>query len=112
MLQIISGKFFERPERYRHEGKGILFSNYAWVRPIKTVIGTLEPVDSYRAVSSYVFSYVNQIEKEEGPGSLVRVGDPEIVRQFQLLCILGLRAYFADDRASILTNCRTGSRSG
>lgn len=106
MLQIISGKFFECNERYRHQGRGILFSNYSWVRPIETRVGALEPVDSYRAVSSYVFSYINQIEKQEGPGTLVRIGDPEIVRQFQLLCILGLRAYFTDDRADVLTNCR------
>src|SRR5260370_160083 len=34
MLQIISGKFFERPERYQHEGKRILFSNYYCARGI------------------------------------------------------------------------------
>lgn len=111
MLQIISGKFYEGTERYEHPAKGILFSNYAWVLPIQTRIGTLEPVDSYRAVSSYVFSYVNQMEKEERAGGLVRVGDAEIVRQFQLLCAFGLRAYFADDRSAVLTNCRRRSRS-
>jgi len=31
---------------------------------------------------------------------LVRVGDGEIVRQFQLLCVVGLQAYFHGDRLS------------
>jgi hypothetical protein len=60
MLQIISGKFFTRPDRISAAGKGILFSNYAWVQPIVTRVATLEPVDAYGAVSGYVVSNKNR----------------------------------------------------
>jgi len=64
MLQIISGKFFESDDRFIHERKGILYSNYSWVQPVKTCVATLEPVDTHGAVCSYVVSYLNQIEKK------------------------------------------------
>lgn len=105
MLQIISGKFFKSDNRYIHQGKGITYSNYSWIQPIKTCIATLEPVDTYRPVSSYVINYINQIEKEEG-SRLVRIGDSEIVQQFQLLCMFGLKAFFDIDRSNVEINCR------
>lgn len=110
MLQIISGKFFKSDNRYIHEAKGITYSNYSWIQPIKTYVATLEPVDTYRAVSSYVINYVNQIEKEK-TGRLVRIGDPEIVQQFQLLCMFGLKAFFDIDKNSVEINCRQKPKS-
>jgi len=110
MLQIISGKFFKSDNRYIHEAKGIAYSNYSWVEPIKTCVATLEPVDTYRSVSSYVISYINQIEKEKA-GVLVRTGDSEIVQQFQLLCMFGLKAFFDIDRNNVEINCREKPRS-
>jgi hypothetical protein len=98
MLQIITGKFFKSDDRYRHDGKGILYSNYHWVQPVKTVVGALEPIDLRGRTASYIFSYVNQIEKEHGRSILVRTGDGEVVEQFRLLCGFGLRGCFADDR--------------
>ena len=107
MLQIISGKFFKKDyPLYIHDAKGILYSNYSWIEPIKTCIATLEPVDTYRSISSYVINYKNQIEKEEGPGSIIQIGDPEIVHQFQLICIFGLKAFFDVDRNNVEINCR------
>ena len=103
MLQIVSGKFFTSQDRHVHQGKGILYSNYSWVAPIETCVGTLEPVDSFQAVSSYVLSYTNQIEKTH---RIIRVGDSEIVEQFQLLTIFGLRAYFAPLRTEVEHLCR------
>jgi hypothetical protein len=63
MLQIISGKFFDSDDRYAYDAKGIVFGNYSWRHPIQTCVATLEPVDTYASVASYVISYVNQIEK-------------------------------------------------
>lgn len=104
MLQIISGKFFTSDDRERHPGKGITYSNYSWIGPITTSIASIEPVYfSSSNVTPYVISYLNQIEKD---GLLIRVGDPEIVHQFQLLCIFGLRAYFNVDRDKVDVNCR------
>lgn len=108
MLQIISGKFFKSDNRYVYEAKGITYSNYSWIEPIKTCIATLEPVDTYRPVSSYVISYTNQIEKA---GVLLRTGDSEIVQQFQLLCMFGLKAFFDSDRNNVEINCREKPRS-
>jgi hypothetical protein len=76
--------------------------------------GNMEPVDTFASVSGYVVSYNNEIEAEEGgprPGSLVRVGDVEILRQFQLISMFGLRACFHADRAVVLTNCRPSAIS-
>jgi len=108
MLQIISGKFFQSEDRYRYDGKGILFGNYRWYEPIETCVATLEPVDIIGSVTSYVVSYVNQIEKpgKGGPGTLLRTGDAEIVEHFRLLSIMGLQAYFHHDRESVAIACR------
>jgi hypothetical protein len=108
MLQIISGKFFQSEDRYRYDGKGILFGNYRWYEPIETCVATLESVDIIGSVTSYVVSYVNQIEKpgKDGPATLLRTGDAEIVEQFRLLSILGLQSYFHQDRESVAIACR------
>jgi len=106
VLQIISGKFFKSEDRYIHNGKGILFSNYSWISPIETCVATLEPVDHFREISSYVLLYVNQIEKN---GVLVRTGDPDILEQFILLATFGLRSYFAPFRDEVSQICRKSS---
>lgn len=96
MLQIITGKFFKKDVPLRtYDRKGITYSNYSWMEPIKTSVATLEPVEIYStSVSSFVISYVNKIEKMEGPGSIVRIGDYEIVHQFELLSFFGLKSFF------------------
>jgi hypothetical protein len=81
MLQIMSGKFFVGDERELSPGKGILYSNFSWFRPIETCIGTLEPVDRFAPISGFVFSYTNQMERRGPPkaGDIGPTGDPEIV---------------------------------
>lgn len=108
MLQIITGKFFKKDVPLRtYDGKGITYSNYSWMEPIKTSVATLEPVEIYStSVSSFVISYVNKIEKMEGPGSIVRIGDYEIVHQFELLSFFGLKSFFSNDRPTVEINCR------
>src|SRR5579872_6765317 len=115
MLQIISGKFFKTDDRHHHDGKGILFSNYSWIRPIKTSVATLESLDPYKsAVISHVVTYLNQIEKVAPPGKdvLIRTGDYEIVDQFQLLCTFGLKAFFHPDKTAVAVSCRAQRSSG
>lgn len=103
MLQIISGKFYKGNDRYSTDCKAILYSNYSWRDTIETCIATLEPVEIYGAVSSYIVRYTNQIEKDnyESKGALVRVGDSEIIRQFRLLTAFGLQAYFDTEKNSV-----------
>jgi hypothetical protein len=108
LLQIISGKFYKSDVRHSYESRGILFSNYSWSGSIKTRIATIEPVEVYGAVSSYVVNYTNQIEKESSTNgiSLVRVGDFEIIKQFKLLCSFGLQAYFDTEKSNVQLLCR------
>ena len=80
MLQIITGKFFKKEERFKTPRKAVLFSNYKWIKPFETCIGTLEPVDN-GGITTWVFSYVNQMEKDGDKSIIVRVGDEEIVEQ-------------------------------
>lgn len=113
MLQIISGKFFSREERFRSEGKGVFFSNLSWFAPIETCVAKLEPTYSFGDITTYVVSYTNQIEKPEGPlqaGMIGRVGDAEILSQFEALCIFGLGAWFAGDRTNVELHCRSSPR--
>ncbi|MDB4930710.1 MAG: hypothetical protein JWM10_3194 [Myxococcaceae bacterium] len=108
MLQIASGKFFSGRDRHIHSCKGILYSNYSWIGPIETVAGTLEPVGPYSSsVTGYVLNYINQIERTDGPGGIVQVGDSEIVEQFRLLSMFGLQAHFGHDRREVEENCRS-----
>lgn len=108
MLQIISGKFYKSEDRYSSECKGILYSNFSWNTPIKTCVATIEPVEIYGTVSSYVINYVNQMEKESNfrGVALVKVGDYEIIKQFRLLCSFGLRAYFDIEKSNVQHICR------
>lgn len=110
MLQIISGKFFKGEDRHRFDAFGILYSNVACWRPIVTSVATLHPVDPHGSATRYVITYTNQIERESdlaGGISLARTGDAEIVEQFRLLLILGLRGFFATERRDVEHACRT-----
>lgn len=112
MLQIISGKFFENDSIEESNCKGIFYSNFYWILPIETCIGTLEPVDIFNmsSISPYVFNYKNQIEK--GPNdTIIRTGDVEIQKQFQLLCIFGLKSFFDSDRNYVELLCRKHPKS-
>jgi len=108
MLQITSGKFYKSENLYLHKAKGILYSNYSWSDAIETVSGVLEPTEYHSPICSYVFSYVNKMEKDDPPkaGGIVRVGDAEIVEQFMLLLMFGLKAYFSPLREEVEKNCR------
>lgn len=110
MLQIISGKFFKSDTVYSTPCKAVLYSNYYWPLKIETCIGTLEPIDNRSGINTYIFHYNNQIEKDIQSGfNLVRVGDPEIVQQFMLLCSFGLQAIFSTDKDEVEKLCRTTS---
>lgn len=103
MLQIITGKFYGNNDRHSTQCRGILYSNFAWGNTIETKIVKIEPVEVYGPISSYVISYINELEQEsEFKGfSLVKVGDHEIIQQFKLLASFGLQAYFDNDRSTV-----------
>ena len=88
----------------------MLFSNFDWIGPVETCVGTLEPVDSGN-ITTWVFSYLNQMERTVGNFSIVRVGDEEVVEQFRLLLVFGIRAYFASHRSEVEHYCRQSRTS-
>lgn len=113
MLQIISGKFFAKTDRHVFQAKGITYSNYSWLAPIETCVATLEPVSWLPAPTcAYVLNYVNQIEKEDAgrQASLVRIGDTEIVQQFECIATFGLKSLFGSDRWEIEFACRSSPK--
>jgi hypothetical protein len=112
MLQIVSGKFFKSEERHRHDAFGMLYSNVSCSRTVTTSVATLHPVDPHGSVTRYVVTYTNQIERDSdaaaaGSIALVRTGDEEIIEQFRLLLIFGLRGFFATERRQVEHTCRT-----
>jgi len=108
MLQISSGKFYESTDRHISDGHGVFYSNYLWVAPIETKAGKFEPIDLRSAFTAYLFSYKNQMENSPG-NILVRVGDGEILDQFQAIACFGIRAVFSEDRSWIAHACRARS---
>jgi hypothetical protein len=108
MLQIISGKFFKTDELSKSEGYSILYSNYSWIEEVNTCIATLVPIFEKIHDPTYVIKYLNQIEKDP---VLYRIGDKEIVQQFESLCIFGLRALFDPEKQNIERFCR-GPKGG
>lgn len=105
MLQIASGKFYKTDQRYVTNAKSVLFSNYRY-NIIDTVSGSIELVDPFKDISTYIFSYKNEIERDPNPGSFVlnRVGDKELVKQFKLLSFFGLKAFFSTEKSDVLLN--------
>jgi hypothetical protein len=112
MLQIISGKFFKTEEVFKTPSKAVIYSNYFWNQSIETCVGTLEPIDTYSEIKTYIFHYTNQIEKDSHQKGfqLVKVGDPVIVQQFMLICSFGLQAIFSTDRDEVEKLCRRNSK--
>lgn len=111
MLQIISGKFYKSDSVKETDGKGIFYSNFHWASPIETCIVTLEPVDGYStSIASYTLSYKNKVEIDPN-AKAARLTYPEIIPQFQALCIFGLKSFFDVDRTYVELLCRKNPKS-
>jgi len=106
MLQVISKKFFTTDDLHDFDAKSVLFSNYSWISKIDTCIGSIEPIYPESGnLTTYVFQYKNQIEKEKS-GGLFRIGDSTITNQFRLLCIFWFKAYFNTEKILVDRYCR------
>lgn len=112
MLQIISEKFYQGADTFDHEGKAILYSNFHCYSSFDNNLINIEPVDIHGSSHAYLVSYINKLAKRpDGKSFLVRVGDEEIVRQFQLLCSFGLNAYFHPDKNTVELNTRSKAKN-
>lgn len=109
MLQIASGKFFETSETYRHEGQGILFGSYDFAPfDLVTPLGTLRRSDNHGPTPSYVFNYVNQMEKRENQ-VLIRGGDEEVLSDLAAVLTFALPGYFDVEVSEVRLVTRTGT---
>src|ERR1022692_4894866 len=107
MLQIITGRFFQGAECHITEQKAVLFSNYQWVRPIGSVLGTFEPVSDGGTLSTWVWSYQHRHPKTPGNFNIVRTGTDEVLDQFRCFAILALSGYFAFRQRDVEHMCRS-----
>lgn len=113
MLQIISGKYFGDGERISHDGFGVLYANLTGYSGIETICGRLEPAAQGSPITSWIFLYKNEIEKQdEGQNILIRTGDDEIVNQFASLATVGADAFMSVEREEAVRTCRTAKAHG
>lgn len=103
MLQIISGKFFKSNDLNISPCFGIAYSNFSWIKEIETSVATLNPVTTYLPISSYAITYEYRIEKSS---KIIKIGETDIINQFQNLCSFGLKAFFNSDRNYVSFLCR------
>ncbi len=111
MLQIISGRFFQSELVNKEECDAILYSNFSWIVPLKTIAGELRPVSTYQnnSISSYTFRYTNRYERHSEGSRVLGVGvrADQAVEQFRLLASLYFNSFFHDDRGYVEGLCRT-----
>lgn len=116
MLQIISGKFFERDDLDEKECDAVLYSNFSWIAPILTSNMQLRPIDTYRSrVAAYAVRYTSRYEPEVEDGKerkavLVHPHHMPAAHQFRLLCCFFFRAFFHEDRHYVESQCRSAPR--
>ena len=108
MLQIISGKFFDSGKVNELESDAILYSNYSWVAPIKTIVAELRPVDAHGSrIGSYALRYMNRYQPRPPKDIMFLSNGDEAVEQFRLLASFHFQSFFHIDRSYVETLCRT-----
>lgn len=112
MLQILTGRFFERKQKLeQQETEAVLYSNFWFISDINTPVGVLNPSRyGAREATAYVFRYVNKYERASDKDPLVLAHSDEAVDQFRALCCLWFRALFHPDRAFVEAMTRPSSR--
>ena len=107
-IQVTTGKFFSPSIPLREEKRfGIAHSNFAWIGPIETALGDLEPVSRFGTpTNSWVFRYVNRVPDIRRPGSIAAQDDSWIRKQFRIIASFGLHAYFSRDAIEVEKLCR------
>lgn len=111
MLQIISKKFFKKddPSTYHEtDEKAIVYSNMGTLNKIETPVVTLERIESYNGITTYLMSYKNRIEIQQSKSfQLISVGHREIVSDFLCCCTFWFRGMFSTDKFYIEKLTRT-----
>lgn len=104
MLQIITGKFFDSNNVHEHYCEATFYSNYIFTHTVELPIGSIEFIEENEGIAKYLFKYTNRIEKG---GILLRTGDHEIVKQFNLIFSFFFNCYSNIDKSNVEEMCRT-----
>lgn len=101
MLQIITGKFFTRPEEVTEtDHSGVLYSNARFHAPLETCIGTLIPAVDAPGVQALVYRVTERLEQYRPDGSLsiiASTGGKEIVADFAAFAAFSLNLVVTPD---------------
>lgn len=99
MLQVISKKFFKTDNYHRTEVKTIVYSNIMMFDKLETDIVTLEPIETYDGITSYLLTFVNVIEVQNTPnGQLVSIGKKEIIEDLLACFSFYFNGIFESDK--------------
>ncbi|MFT8348552.1 hypothetical protein [Clostridium saccharoperbutylacetonicum] len=102
MLQVISKKFFKSDKYHKTEVKTIVYSNVNLYHKIETTIATLEPIESYNGITSYVLKFENVLEFQRDPGfQLVSVGQGEVIEDLLACFSFYFNGIFESDKSFI-----------
>ena len=111
MLQVMSKKFFrsEDPETYYETGrKAIVYSNLNTNSSIDTAIVSLERIETYKGITTFLMTYKNVLEKQNSTTfQLMAVGDSQIVSDYLCCCSFWFGGIFSTDKFYIEKLTRT-----
>lgn len=100
MLQICSGKLFEREAGRRNELRGVIYTNLRIYREtsIETAAGRILPLDISGQPNAFAFEFTELIEGEaEGPGVLVSRTAAPYLSEFSVVAAFALNVTCSPD---------------
>ncbi|SHJ31850.1 hypothetical protein SAMN05444401_2732 [Clostridium amylolyticum] len=99
MLQVISKKFFKSDNYHSTLEKTIIYSNVNLFYKLETNIATLEPIETFDGITSYLLTFENVLEYQKDPRfQLVAVGQGEIVEDLLACLSFYFNGIFETDR--------------
>lgn len=113
MLQVSSGKLFQRDVGYKNHLRGVIYTNLKFVRDtkIETKAGALLPTSNLRQSLALVYELTELVESQgNGPGVLVSHGIDPYLSDFSVVLSFALNCIATPDHD--LTNRLIGGKCG
>ncbi len=113
MLQISSGKLFQRDVGYENHLRGVIYTNLKFFRDtkIETSAGSLLPTSNLRKSLALVYEFTELVESQgNGPGILVSHGIDPYLSDFSVVLSFALNCIATPDHE--LTNRLIGGQRG
>ncbi len=102
ILQIISQKFFKTTygdDIYITPYTYVVYSNILITENINTSIFSVEPIDMYKTINTYLVKFENKLEKQKGsPAQIVSMGKDEIINDIIACMSLFFMGVFTTDK--------------